>query len=382
MNQFNTCMVGGGINSMIGSAHRIGAQYSGYFKLVAGAFSRDFALTQKLGSYLNLDKSRCYNHWKDMIRTEMTLQKGACVIIITTPDIQHYEQAHFALEHGMHVICDKPVTITAAEALQLRNLAKKQHLLFGVTYTQNGNPAFIKMKKIIRGGELGNIRMIRSHLFAPWAMRYVEGDSTAPMHKQAWRLKKEFGEAGALSDIGSHMFQYMHDISGLSPTSLIADLQIMVEERTSDDSANVLFHYSHYNKTLGVTGIMSTSLAMTSSTEHSSVEILGDDGGARVYIDAETNKTCLVINNNNKLHTKTFLGNNKKIIEYLDVGVSQDSKTLFSTIYAEYGKALDEGRATDFTSYPSIQHGYEGMVFIEKSLQSHHNRTWIPLLFE
>src|SRR5262245_25711941 len=113
-------MVGGGSGSFIGPVHHLGAQLSGRVKLVAGVFSSDPQRSRAAGDQYEVAAERCYGSYREMFATESTREDGIDLVAIATPNHLHLPVALAALEHGVHIISDKPATATLAEALQLR----------------------------------------------------------------------------------------------------------------------------------------------------------------------------------------------------------------------------------------------------------------------
>jgi predicted dehydrogenase len=133
-------MIGGGRGSFIGSVHRLAAAMDGQAELVAGALSSDPARAKASGADLFLAPDRVYLAYEEMIRTEARRPARSRLdfIVITTPNHQHFGPAKLALEAGFNVVCDKPVTLTLAEARALRTLVAKTGKVFAVTHNYTG----------------------------------------------------------------------------------------------------------------------------------------------------------------------------------------------------------------------------------------------------
>ena len=144
-------MVGGGPGSFIGGAHRRAIRIEQKAELVCGAFSRDAAKSAQMAEELHLDPARCYPTYKAMLAAEAG---NIDFVVIVTPNFSHYEIAKACLEAGVNVSCDKPVTISYAQAAELRELAKAKDLLFMVTYTYTGHVTAKYMRDIIKRGDI------------------------------------------------------------------------------------------------------------------------------------------------------------------------------------------------------------------------------------
>jgi len=153
-------MIGGGPGSLIGEVHRKAASYHGLSKPVCSVFSRDYEKNLSLARDYGIDEDRVYNDYEELIEKESKRSDKPDFIIIATPNAFHYEIAKKALKNMFHVICDKPVTINSDEAVELRDLAMKNNLLFGVTYAYTGYSMVHQIKKMVLNGNIGEVRYI------------------------------------------------------------------------------------------------------------------------------------------------------------------------------------------------------------------------------
>ena len=111
-------MVGGGKDAFIGAVHRRAALMDGRAELVCGAFSRSLEKSQATGRECFLPDHRIYGSFKEMFAAQRRLPAGERMdfVVIVTPNDVHYPAAMAALAEGFHVVCDKPMTTTLAEA--------------------------------------------------------------------------------------------------------------------------------------------------------------------------------------------------------------------------------------------------------------------------
>src|SRR5262245_23590430 len=124
-------MVGGGQGAFIGAVHRIAATLDQQVDLVAGCFSRDWENTQTTGRQLYLEPSRCYRSFEEMAAREAQLPPDQRIdfVSIVTPNVSHFPAARTFLKAGFHVVCDKPVTYTLEEALELEKTVRDTGLV-------------------------------------------------------------------------------------------------------------------------------------------------------------------------------------------------------------------------------------------------------------
>src|SRR5687768_11903821 len=103
-------MIGGGRGAFIGAVHRIAARLDDRYELIAGALSSTPEKSKASGAALGLVPERCYGDFAAMARAEREREDGIDVVAIVTPNHVHCEAAEAFLSHGIHVICDKPLT--------------------------------------------------------------------------------------------------------------------------------------------------------------------------------------------------------------------------------------------------------------------------------
>src|ERR1700757_3469072 len=121
-------MVGGGRGAFIGAVHRLSARMDGQYELVAGALSSDPKRAKESGADLGLAPDRTYTSFAEMAAGEANRPDGIEVVSIVTPNDSHHAIARAFLERGIDVICDKPMTTTVEDALDLLQVVKRTGL--------------------------------------------------------------------------------------------------------------------------------------------------------------------------------------------------------------------------------------------------------------
>src|SRR5262245_30118409 len=127
-------MVGGGQGAFIGAVHRIAARIDDQFELVAGALASDPVRAKASAKELGIADDRAYGSFEEMAMVEAARADGIEAVSIVTPNHMHSPVAKTFLEAGIHVICDKPLTTTIAEAEELVALVRKSGKVFVVTH--------------------------------------------------------------------------------------------------------------------------------------------------------------------------------------------------------------------------------------------------------
>jgi predicted dehydrogenase len=234
-------MVGGGPGSFIGDVHRRAIMLDGLAEIKAGCFSSHFEKTEAAGAALEIDGSRLYHDYNEMAEKEAARPDKIDFVVIVTPNAAHYPAAKAFLEQGINVVCDKPVTVTLEEALELEALAKKRGLSFGVTYTYTGYAAIKEARERIKNGEIGEIRFVNGEYPQDWLATAVE---KAGNKQAAWRTNPALaGKTCCTGDIGSHLENMIAYVTGLRIKSLCARLDTMVAGRALDDNATIMVNY-------------------------------------------------------------------------------------------------------------------------------------------
>ncbi|GAA0929788.1 Gfo/Idh/MocA family oxidoreductase [Kribbella koreensis] len=148
------------------------------------------------------------------------------LIDVCTPGDSHAEIAIAALQAGKHVLCEKPLANTVAEAEQMAAAAAEAaangiRSMVGFTYRRV--PAIGLARKLVAEGKLGTIRHVRAQYLQDWI-----ADPEAPL---SWRLDKEKAGSGALGDIGAHIVDLTQYITGDLITEVSGQLETFVKER-------------------------------------------------------------------------------------------------------------------------------------------------------
>ena len=265
-------MVGGGQGAFIGAVHRIAARLDGAFDLVAGALSSDPARARASASELGLDADRSYGSFEEMAKAEARRADGIEAVAIVTPNHLHYPAARAFLEAGIHVICDKPLTSTLADAKRLAALAERSGRVFVLTHNYTGYPMVRQAREMVEKGQLGEIRLVQAEYPQDWLTVKAEAAGS----KQAeWRTDPaRSGAGGATGDIGTHAYNLARFVTGLPLDSLAADLDSFVEGRRLDDNAHVMLRFKR-----GAKGMLWASQVAPGNENALKLRVYGTKGG-------------------------------------------------------------------------------------------------------
>lgn len=265
-------MVGGGNGAFIGDVHRHGALMDDLAVLVAGCFTRKSEQNLSCAEKWNVaDLSRVYHSYTEMADAESAREDGIDFVTIVTPNDTHYPIAKYFLEKGIHVVCDKPLALNAAQGRELAALAKEKDLQFGVTYTYTGYAMIRQAREMIDAGEIGKITTIQGEYPQEWlAVSLISEHS----EQATWRHDpKRSGESGCCADIGTHVECLISKMTGMHPKRVIARFDRIPADVPLETNAQMLVEFDG-----GVPGLIWTSqVAMGHETELT-VRVFGEKG--------------------------------------------------------------------------------------------------------
>ena len=236
-------MVGGGQGAFIGAVHRIAARLDDAYTLVCGALASDPQRARESAAAIGIAPDRGYGSYAEMFAAERARPDGMEAVAIVTPNHMHFPVAQAALAAGFHVICDKPLAISGAEADALMEQAEASGRIFAVTYNYSGYPLIRQARAMVAAGQLGELRVVQAEYAQGWLAEALEQSG----QKQAdWRTDPaRSGPGGAIGDIGTHAFHLACFVSGQAPHELLAELSHFVPGRRLDDNAQVLLRFPH-----------------------------------------------------------------------------------------------------------------------------------------
>ena len=372
-------MVGGGTGAFIGPIHRLAADMTGQFELVAGAFSDKAEASRAFGAELGLTTDRSYGTWAEMFDAESSLpetERIHCVSIVT-PNNTHAAIACAALEAGCHVICDKPLAGNLEQALEIENAVKQSGRLFALTHTYIGYPLVVEARQRVQAGEIGDVRRIAVSYFQDWLSR-VE-DTTAS--KQAlWRCDPaRSGESGAFADIGTHAFNLVEFITGQRITEIAAELRTVMPDRAVDDDGAAMIRLSG-----GASGTLSASQVCSGAINGLRVEVYGD--AASIHW-AQEEPNSMTIRRRGGPDQVLRSGAN---VAYLSPAAVAKCRTpaghpegyieAFANLYVSFADAIHAFPERIEEGYASIADGVAAMRFIRAALASSRaNSAWTTL---
>ena len=367
-------MVGGGKDAFIGAIHRLAANMDGLVELVCGALSINPEIAIESGKLLFLPTDRTYLNFEEMIAKESKLPIGERMdfLTIVTPNFAHFAPAMMALDHGFHVVVEKPIAFSLDEAKQLNQKVQETGLILCLTHTYSGYPMVKQAKQMVREGAFGKIRKIWVEYPQGWLSKLTEREGNA---QAAWRTDpKKSGKSGCMGDIGTHAAHLAEYISGLRITHLCADLNIMVEGRALDDDGNVLLKFDN-----GAAGVLMASQVAAGEENALKIRVYGEKGGLE-WSQQEPNTLLLkwldqpaqiLRAGANYANLSSFARHNCRT----PGGHPEGYLEAFANIYKNFAQTLS-ARASGSTpspeslDFPGPGDGIRGMAFIDAVVES------------
>lgn len=372
MRKLKMGMIGGGKNAFIGAIHRIAANMDGLVELHCGAFSSNPEISKESGKALFLPEAKCYDSYEKMIQTESELPIGQRMdfVTIVTPNFAHFAPAMMALNHGFHVLIDKPMTLSLDEAKQLQQKVKETGLILCLTHTYSGYPMVKQARKMVTDNDFGKIRKVIVEYTQGWLNSLFENEG----NKQAvWRTDPaKSGISGCMGDIGTHAAHLAEYISGLKITQLCADINIVVEGRKLDDDGNVLLKFDN-----GANGILVATQIATGEENGLKIKIYGEKGGLEWH-QMEPNSLIIKWSNAPTQIYRTgngYLSNIAMANSRTPSGHPEGYLEAFANLYKNFALTLSsklEGKEPnpEILDFPSVDDGVRGMAFIENVIAS------------
>lgn len=362
-------MVGGGRGAFIGAVHRIASRIDDQYELVAGALSADPEKAKASAGDLGIAPDRSYGSFAEMAKAEAARPDGIEAVAIVTPNHMHAPAAKAFLEAGIHVICDKPLTTTVAEAEELVQLVKKSGKVFAVTHNYTGYPMIRQARAMVAAGELGEIRLVQAEYPQDWLTERAE---TAGSKQAEWRTDpKRSGAGGCIGDIGTHAYNLACFVSGLELDELLAQLTTFVPGRLLDDDVQIMLRWKG-----GAKGLLWASQVAVGNENGLKLRVYGTKGGLE-WTQADPNYLWFTkFGEPKQLLTRGGNGAWPEAARVTRVPGGHPEGYLegFANIYTEAARAIlsaRNGTALDpAVIFPTVEDGLKGMQFIDAAVKS------------
>ena len=364
-------MVGGGRDAFIGAVHRQAMALDGEIRLVAGALSSQPQKALVSGRDLGLAPERNHPSWQALLQHELSLPRDERIdfVSIVTPNHVHHPVAKAFAEAGIHVVCDKPLVHTGAQADELVRITRERGIVFGVTYNYIGYPMVQQAREMVRAGVIGELRKVVVEYHQGWLARRLDPGA----NKQAdWRMDPaQNGIAGAMGDIGSHAENLVATVTGLEIESLCADLTAFVPGRPLDDDASLLLRFRG-----GTRGVLLASQVAAGCENDLRLRVFGSEGTLDWRQEEPNALIHAPLNAPRQLLTRgsPWLGTAARQATRLPAGHPEAFIEAFANIYrgiAADVRARESGQLPTVPGrYATVADGARGVRFIEATVAS------------
>jgi predicted dehydrogenase len=370
-------MIGGGHSSFIGIVHRIASYIGEQYTLVGGAFDTDYDRAIDFAKQLELDPSRTYPNIDAFVagETSMPADQRIEAVVVVTPNFLHYPMAKQLIQAGFHVICEKPVTNTAAEAVELEGLVAKHKVVFALTHTYTGYPMVRQMKSMIADGVIGDVQKVDAQYYQGWINPVIHDKEK---RKSVWRLDPEkAGQSCCMGDIGVHAFQMVEYTTGLKTKKVLSDLNTLYADNALDVDGTALLRFEN-----NVRGIVRASQIATAEENNFTVAIYGTKGSLKW--EQENPNYLYFLQENQPMQVMkpghVYASELAKQSTKMAPGHPEGIFDSMANLYTGAAKAI-RGEAYLEGSYPTIRDGVRGMKFIEAVLASAKaGNTWTEIV--
>ena len=369
-------ILGGGGDSLIGVLHRIASSMHDNYEIVGGVFNPEHEESLKFARHLGLDENRVYKDYETFINEEIKLdsEKRIEVVSVLTPNFLHFPMAKILLENDFHVICEKPLTTTYAEAKELFKIKESKDLVFAVTYTYTGYPMVRQMTKMVANGEIGKVHKVDAQYLQGWLNPVVHD---VEKRSSTWRLNpKVSGISCCVGDIGTHAFNMVELVAGSNVKKILSHLNNLYDDNPMDVDANILIQLEN-----GANGTIRSSQIATGEENNLRISIYGNKGGLK-WEQENPNYLYHLSDNEPMRVLKTAHPYNydiSNISTKIPPGHPEGIFDSMGNIYNGVAKAIKKQKF-DSVEFPTIDEGVRGMDFIEKAVKSHQSgNIWLNL---
>lgn len=371
-------VIGGGPQSWIGQMHRGAATYDGWFEIAAGVFSSDAQRSRAAGIAFGLDAARCYGTVDEMLAAERARPDGLDAVAIMTPNDTHYAYAAAALDAGLDVVCDKPVTHDFAQACDLVSRTHRSGRLFAIAHGYSAYPMTRHARALVQSGAIGAVRLVQvEYIQSGLATAVEDGPQTSRLR---WVLDAQrSGQALVLSAIGCHAQHLACFVAGSNVARVAADVGTLRPGRTVVDHVSALIELDN-----GARGTFTVTQAAAGGENDIRLRVYGETG----MLDwSHRDASYLTLAMQGEPARRIGRGDPYLSPEVVALGRTprghpEGLREAFANLYAEVAQeriARSLGTPLPSFPYPRIEDGAHTMAFIEACIASHARRAWVDV---
>jgi len=370
-------MIGGGIGAFIGDAHRRASRICNDYELVGGVFDADRTKSLEFAKMEGINPDRCYEDVDKMIKAELAKpeKERIKVVAIVTPNSLHFPFAKKFLSAGFHLVCEKPMTMTVKEALELEKLVAKHKLTFALTHTYTGYPMVRQMREMIAKGILGTIQRIDAQYYQGWINAIIHGKGSRITG--VWRLDPEYaGASSCMGDIGVHAFNLIEYTTGLEIKEVLSDLNPVKDGVKLDLDGTVMLRFGNKLK-----GVIRSSQVCAGEENNLTIAVYGSKASLK-WGQENPNYLYLLSDSDPMKVLKPAHGYNGPMAEEghtMPAGHPEGIYEALANIYKGAAKSI-RGKKFKPGEFPTVYDGVRGMKFIHAVVKSNEaGNTWIKV---
>lgn len=373
-------MVGGGDATSVGALHRNALRLNGDTELVAGVFSHDLEKSRRIGAELGVHEDRVYASAEEMAVAEAARPDGIDFVDISTPNAFHYPASKAFMQQGIHVACEKPLCLTPEEGEDLELVAAESGTLFCLMHTFTGHAMSREARALYEDGVIGQLRTVVVEYPQDWLVDALEQETE---QDKTWRSIPELsGRGAAIGDIGSHMENWVHYVTGLRVTAVLANLEAIGAGTMLDNNFQVITKFEN-----GASGFFWGSQVAVGYDNAFKVILLGEKGSIEFW---QENNNYLVLRLRDQPAQILSRGSSysrPESLKYLRTpkGHPEGLTEAFANIYSAFTDAVRDRQAGVVTpehdyGYPTLSMGLAGVRFFNACVDSQEaGNTWVQL---
>jgi len=372
----------------IGPAHMEGLRRQGFEVVAVSEVTQELA--DEAAERLLVPKA--YGNWEDLIN-----DPEIDVVHIASPNFLHYEHAKAALQAGKHVVCEKPLAMTAKESADLVKLAEEKKLVNAVNFNIRFYPLVHDAKARIAAGELGDrIYIIQGSYLQDWLLLDTDWN---------WRLEPELGgELRAVADIGSHWMDLVTFITGTRIQSVFADFETFLpirrkpkkkidtyggkmevdieydeKEIKTEDYAAILFRFEN-----GARGVMTVSQVSSGRKNRLFFEINGSDSS--LVWDSEVPNQMMIGHrpepNQLLIKDPSLMMDAARWTASYPGGHTEGFPDTFKQLQTAVYRYLAAGNFDVEPDFPTFRDGHNTILVDEAILKSARENRWVDVSYD
>lgn len=339
---------------------------------IAGVYTRTFETAENAAEQFGFDIAA-------KSEDELIYNDDIDIIDICTPNISHYETLKKAINAGKHIYCEKPLCVSAAQALEVAELAEKKGVVGKIVFNNRYLSALMRAKELVDEGRLGRIVSFRCS--------YLHSSCTDLNKNAGWKQNRDICGGGVLFDLGSHAIDLVYflcgafkEVSGRSQIAFSSRRGLNGEPwQTNADEA----FYMTAELECGAVGTIEASKITVGANDDLTLEVYGTDGSIRFSL-MDPNFLSFY---DNRPETRE-LGGEKGFTRIECVGRYPAPAGIFPGIKAPAGwlrghlgsmyAFLDAVYRNDTASHPNLRDAYHVQRVMEAGYES--DRTRRPVL--